>query len=103
MKSKRTLATSISNEVRQRVRDRDKWCIFCGQGQSLTVAHYIPRSGGGLGIEENLALACITCHQYLDFTVHRSQMMRHFQAHLKKHYPGWEKKELRFKKYEDSR
>ena len=99
MKSKRTIATSISNHVRQRVRDRDKWCIFCGRSGS-DICHYVPRSSGGLGIEQNLALGCRQCHMMLDQSTHRKEMLKHFEKHLQKHYGVIDRKDLIYKKYE---
>ena len=99
MKSKRTLATSIKNKVRQRVRERDKWCIFCGRSGTDTM-HFVPRSSGGLGIEQNLALGCRTCHMMLDQTTKRKEMLKHFERHLQKHYGEFDRKDLIYKKYE---
>ena len=50
----RTKATSIPKKVREEVYARDKGCIITGSRYNLTLAHYIPRSKGGLGIKETL-------------------------------------------------
>ena len=99
MKSKRTLKTEISKNVRQKVKLRDQWCIFCGRSGTDTM-HYVPRSSGGLGIEQNLALGCRTCHMMLDQSIHRKEMLEHFEKHLQKHYGEFDRKDLIYKKYE---
>ena len=99
MKSKRTLKTDISNNVRQKVKLRDQWCIFCGRSGTDTM-HYVPRSSGGLGIEQNLALGCRQCHMMLDQSTHRKEMLKHFERHLQKHYGEFDRKDLIYKKYE---
>lgn len=100
MKSKRTLATSISNKVRQRVRERDQWCIFCGK-TGHEIAHIIPRSGGGLGIRENLVLACTQCHRNMDFTSMRKEMLDYAKSYLEKHYPGFKDEERIYRRWSD--
>ena len=99
MKSKRTLKTDISNNVRQKVKLRDQWCIFCGRSGTDTM-HFVPRSSGGLGIEQNLALGCRTCHMMLDQSIHRKEMLEHFEKHLQKHYGVIDRKDLIYRKYE---
>lgn len=99
MKSKRTLATSISNQVRQRVRERDKWCIFCGK-QGSDIMHFVPRSSGGLGIEQNLALGCRECHMKLDQSIERRERLIIFEKHLESHYGKIDRRDLIYRKYE---
>lgn len=98
MKSKRTKATDISKEVRASVKNRDKWCIFCGR-TGHDIMHYIPRSSGGLGIVQNLALGCRQCHMNLDQTTKREVMLKHFRKHLDKHYPNFTDEQRVFKKW----
>jgi 5-methylcytosine-specific restriction endonuclease McrA len=66
MKSARSKATDISPKVREIIKERDKTCILCGSSQMLTIADYVPRSKGGLGIPENLVLLCMKCHEEFD-------------------------------------
>lgn len=52
--SKRAKACAISSAVKKRVWDRDNHCcVYCKSIYAFPEAHYIPRSRGGLGIEEN--------------------------------------------------
>lgn len=99
MKSKRTKATDITYSVRKRVKERDKnRCIYCFSSFSIQIAHFIPRSLGGLGIAQNLACICLNCHLSLDQSTQRKDMLIHFEKHLKKHYPNWNREELIYKK-----
>lgn len=95
--SKRTKATSIAPDVRKIVIERDKWCIFCGRS-GTDCMHFIPRSSAGLGIEQNLALGCRTCHMMLDQSTHRKEMLKHFERHLQKHYGAMDRKDLIYHK-----
>ena len=100
MKSKRTIATDISRKVRFDVYRRDDRCIFCGSGYNVTVAHFISRANGGLGIEQNLACACLVCHSKLDQSLHRKPMLEQFERYLKRHYKDWNKDDLIYRKGE---
>lgn len=55
MKSKRSKATDIPQKVKQAVWERDGGrCVVCGCCRNVMPnAHFISRSKGGLGIEEN--------------------------------------------------
>lgn len=85
----RTKHTQIDQATRKIVNQRDKHCIFCGMGTHLQVMHYIPRSKGGLGIEENLALGCLWCHQKLDQSTMRNYMLEWFSRYLTSYYPDF--------------
>lgn len=98
--SKRTKAVSISTKVRKEVRERDKWCIFCGLS-GTDMMHYIPRSKGGLGIAQNIALGCRQCHVNMDFTNMRKEMLEHFKNHLDKHYPDFPDEERIYRRWSD--
>lgn len=97
-KNKRTKAVDISSRVRASVKQRDKWCIFCGRN-GTDCAHVIPRSSGGLGIVQNLVLACRQCHVNMDFTSSRQVMLQHARKHLDKHYPNYPDEKRVFKKW----
>jgi len=65
-KSKRAQACDTSFGMRQKLRLRDKCCINCFTTNHLTVAHYVSRAQGGLGIPENLVTLCVACHRAYD-------------------------------------
>lgn len=63
--------------------------------------HYIARSHGGLGIEENIVTLCQTCHYNYDNGKSKEvkEAIKHkIEAHLKKFYPDWENISLTYKK-----
>jgi len=110
--NKRTKATEISDKVKIKIYERDDTCIFCKIGYhmptdnfyelfNLDIMHYIPRSLGGLGIPENLALGCRYHHSMLDHANidYRKEMQEIFKKYLQKQYKDWNEKELIYKKY----
>ena len=100
MKSKRTKALEISPKVKAKVYERDGGCcIWCGSPAGQPNAHYIPRSRGGLGIEENVLTLCWPCHMRYDQTTDRVDMERYFTGYLIDHYPGWDEKNLYYDKW----
>ena len=94
---KMTDATEISSEVRATVYKRDSWdecpcCVYCGKPYPQ-VHHYIERSRGGLGIEENLVCLCADCH----YRLHNSEytkMTKFVKEYLMGKYPDWDEKKL---------
>lgn len=99
MKSKRTKACEIPKRVKIKVWARDDYkCIFCGTTYSLPEAHIVPRSKGGLGIEENIVTVCRECHNRMDQTTDRKQMLTFAIKYLMKFYPNWNVEEMRYKK-----
>lgn len=98
MPSKRTKALMIPRKVKLRVYERDEGlCIFCSR-PGLPEAHYIPRSHGGLGIEENIVTACRRCHGLLDNSTERPVMLAHAREYLKSIYPDWDEEKLIYRK-----
>lgn len=96
---KRTRACAISQKTKLRVYERDKGrCIFCG-APGLPEAHYIPRSHGGLGIEQNIVTACRPCHDKMDNSTDRQQMLQVAADHLKRLYPDWNEQSLVYDKW----
>lgn len=101
-RSKRAKACDISQAVRRRVWNRDGGCcIICGNPQAMPNSHYIRRSHGGLGIEENVVTMCIECHNEYDngsgkYTEALKEAVRDY---LKAHYPEWNEEELIYKKW----
>ena len=97
--SKRTKALAIPKEVKARVWERDGGCcVYCGSPLAAPVAHYIARSHGGLGIEENILPLCDACHRRYDQSVKRKELRAFFRGYLKKMYPGWDEAELIYKR-----
>ena len=95
--------TEIIPKVRQRVYERDSWdgapcCIRCGRPYP-EVHHYIERSRGGLGIEENLVCLCTWCHKDLHNKNYR-EMTDFVRDYLKNYYEDWDEKKLIRRKYE---
>lgn len=99
--NKRTKAVSIPTEVKKAVHERDEGCcIFCGTPVSVFFAnvHYIPRSKGGLGIEENIGTACLKCHSWLDQSYMRNKMMESFRRRLDRFYPDFKDEDRVYRK-----
>lgn len=95
---KRTKATSITPAVRRVVEERDEHCcIFCGR-VGRGEGHFIKRSQGGLGIEENIITVCRECHHQMDDGLARELYLIKAENYLKGIYPGWNKEALVYKK-----
>lgn len=102
MKSKRTRACEIIKKVRQTVAIRDNGrCIICGKyvPVSCSNAHYIKRSQGGLGIEENIVTLCSECHYEEDFGQNTKLYEQKIREYLKSKYKDWNEEKLIYKKY----
>ena len=100
MKSKRTKALDISPEVKAAVAERDGGrCVLCGRPGAPN-AHFIPRSQGGLGIEENVVTLCIECHNRYDNGAFRAQTEAELEAYLRRLYPDWSREKLYYRKEE---
>lgn len=109
MKAKRTKALEIPIAVKRKVAERDSidghpCCIWCGEPAPTTDplafsnAHYIPRSQGGLGIEENTLTLDWKCHLLYDQTYKRGEMREFFKDYLKTKHPDWDEENLIYKK-----
>lgn len=101
LSSKMAKACAIPTAVKLRVAERDSidgWpcCILCGSNQAMPEAHYIPRSRGGLGIEENIMTLCRRCHFVFDNgdVEERRVMKARAKAYLKSKYPDWTEERL---------
>lgn len=102
MKTKRSKACDISQKVKQIVWERDNHsCVICGNTYNVMPnAHYIRRSKGGLGIEENVFTACTRltkndCHYKFDeYGIGKEKVKEHLQSH----YPDWDEKNLIYRK-----
>lgn len=100
MKSKRTKACEITPEVRRAVEKRDGGCcIFCGNPHARGEAHFIARSHGGLGIEQNILTVCRPCHHEMDNGKNRAYYTATAECYLRDIYPDWNIEDLIYKKY----
>ena len=98
MKSRRTKALEIPKSVKRSVYDRDNgMCILCG-APGIPEAHYIPRSKGGLGIEQNIVTLCRSCHNRYDQTADRSYIRKQIMAYLSEKYKNWDETSLYYAK-----
>lgn len=97
--SKRSRACDISKKVKQKVWDRDNHqCIICGNPYAMPNAHYIRRSQGGLGIEENVVTLCQKCHNDFDNGNKRVSIGYRIECYLKSCYQDWDAKKLYYTK-----
>ena len=102
--NRRTKSLQISPETRRKVEERDSidgapCCVFCGTPYGVRgEAHYIKRSQGGLGIEQNLLTVCRPCHHELDFGRWRDEMLNHARRHFESKYEAWNEDELKYKR-----
>ena len=104
MKSKRSKATNISQKVKKKVWERDgQRCIFCGSYYAMPNAHYIPRSKGGLGIEQNIVTACSECHMKMDNSKYRQAYLELAKEYLRNQYPNWDGMKLTYGKNTSNR
>lgn len=112
---KRTKQLKYTKETALKVANRQNHeCLFCKigyhlKGQNLSelefnvfdIAHFINRSQGGLGIEENLVLLCRYHHHHLDNGNKglRKEMLLIMEEYLKQCYPEWNKEKLVYRKW----
>ncbi len=108
MKSKRSKLTDIPMSVKKKVFERDNGCcVVCGNNYNVMPnAHYIPRSKGGLGIEENIVTLCTEltpnkCHRKYDFGTKEQQEKIHdsIKNYLQSKYEYWNEDKLVYKKW----
>lgn len=98
--SKMSKACDISPKVKRKVWGRDRHCcIICGSPHAMPNAHYIPRSSGGLGIEQNIVTLCLQCHHDYDNGGKREEHGKMIRDYLSRHYRNWNEKDLIYDKY----
>lgn len=96
----RTRACAIPKEVKLIVYERDhERCIFCG-APGLPEAHVIPRSHGGLGVPQNIITVCRSCHDKLDNSTDRQQMLDVAVEYLGSYYPDISQTDVIYQKWE---
>lgn len=97
--TKRTKALTISPKVKAVIWERDGCrCVVCGSCEAAPNAHYIARSQGGLGIEENIVTLCQTCHHDFDFSPRRFELAILIREYLQSKYPYWNDDDLIYRK-----
>lgn len=100
-KHHRTRATEIPRQVRMTVGVRDNGlCVVCGK-MGIPNAHFIARSQGGLGIEENIVTLCLSCHHEFDNGKNGKWYENIIRKYLQEKYPEWDEKKLIYKKWSD--
>lgn len=102
MVHKRTKALAIPSKVKEVVYERDKHkCVLCKKYVDVSNAccHFIARSQGGLGIEQNIITLCNECHRDFDNSERRKEYKRIIRWYLKKKYENWNEKELTYNKW----
>ena len=90
--TKRAKSTQITSRVKKAVYERDRGlCVVCGRA-GIPEAHYIPRSKGGLGIEQNIVCLCRGCHDRFDFGDRETSetMGDIIRIYLESEYPDWD-------------
>lgn len=104
----RTKDLQIPYRVKQAVAERDSvdgWpcCVLCGRPAptsapfAFSCAHYIARSQGGLGIEEDILTLCPVCHREYD-GVKRNEFRPILRRYLSEYYTDWDEKKLTYQK-----
>lgn len=96
-KTDRAKALEIPQSVKFAVAQRDSFdghpcCLLCGKpapGAQWSCCHVIPRSQGGLGIEQNIVTLCPDCHSKLDQSPERRELLIELKNYLKHKYPKW--------------
>ena len=108
-KSKRSRACEFTREVRETIMQRDRYqCLFCRLGKFgksnciwlQDIMHYIPRSAGGLGVEQNGVLGCRYHHDLLDNgnKGYRENMLAYMREYLMSQYRDWKEEDLYYRK-----
>lgn len=101
---KRTRALSISQKTKQIVYERDgRRCVLCGRTVTLSCAsaHYIARSHGGLGIEQNVITLCPGCHTLYDQTPARQRIRSRLRDYLVSIYGEFDDADLVYRKWQN--
>jgi 5-methylcytosine-specific restriction endonuclease McrA len=94
-----TKALVIPTSVKRIVFDRDNGkCVICGRNGE-PCAHFIPRSQGGLGIEQNIVTLCRDCHRDYDNSYKRTFYREIIREHLEEFYPNFSDEDRVYKKW----
>ena len=94
-----TKATSISAATKKAVWARDFCrCVVCGSINAGPHCHFIRRSQGGLGVEQNIWTGCDTCHMAFDSEGTDGPLHERMRDYFRTLYPGWDESKLVYKK-----
>ncbi|MDO5151490.1 MAG: hypothetical protein Q4D76_19230, partial [Oscillospiraceae bacterium] len=82
-------------------------CVVCGNNYNVMPnAHYIPRSKGGLGIEQNIVTLCTPltqnkCHHKYDngSSEEHIYIKERIKQYLMSKYDNWNEDDLTYKKW----
>ena len=98
-RSIRSRALEFPPEVRAAMYERDEGlCVICGK-LGIPNAHFIPRSQGGLGIEENGVTLCPDCHHGYDHSGAREYYEALIRQYLDSFYPDFPDEDRIYHKY----
>jgi 5-methylcytosine-specific restriction endonuclease McrA len=100
---RRTKALQIPSKVKNTVYDRDGGrCVLCGRfaKPEWACAHYIARSHGGLGVEQNILTLCPPCHVRYDQSIERKAIRSILREYLERCYDDWSEDKLIYRKGE---
>ena len=99
MKSRRTKACELTPQLKVIVEARDFGrCVIC-KAPGQPNAHYIARSQGGLGIEQNIVTLCPACHMAYDNGSKRSEYGEKIREYLRSRYRDWDEDKLIYDKW----
>lgn len=94
-----TKATSISPSTKKAVWQRDFGrCVLCGSINAAPHCHFVRRSQGGLGTEENVWTGCQRCHNAFDSEATDGPLHEQVRDYLCTHYPNWDEENLKYRK-----
>lgn len=85
--------------MKKRVWERDGMrCVVCGNHEAMPNAHFIRRSKGGLGIEQNIVTLCRSCHHEFDNGKNPIHYRAIIRDYLRTNYQNWMESELVYRK-----
>ena len=96
-----TRFTAISPATKKTVLKRDFGrCVLCGSINAGPHCHFVRRSQGGLGTEENVWTGCQRCHEAFDSEATDGPLHARMRDYFKTLYPQWDESKLKYKKWE---
>jgi len=88
-------AADIPQAEKRAVWERDgRGCVLCRSPYAAPGARYIPRSRGGLGVEENVVTLCAVCHGRYGSGPGRKAVEEEIRQYLMGKYPDWDESRL---------